>query len=168
MTPITINDGVLFAALAIACYTDIRWNLLANWLTLPLVVVGLILGAVEGRFADAAFGLAVAFAIHFTLWVLKVQRGGDSKLMMGIGAVTGWSMMVESTLWKYIVFLPVGFAILAARGRLPNFVAAAKWTFAKAQGQDAGERPEPTYIAYAPAIAAGFLLARFTHLLDLG
>jgi prepilin peptidase CpaA len=164
----THPEVVAALGLAVACYTDIRWWKIPNELNLVLVGMGALVNLLDGRLMVAIIGLAAAFAIHFPLWVLGVQKGGDAKLMIGLGAIVGWQLMVETTLWKLILLVPIGLVVLAATGNLSRLTAAAKHVAAKAQGQKVeGEPPQLTYMPFAPVITAGFLVAHFTHLLEL-
>lgn len=152
--------------LAIAVVTDLREHKIPNALTGPLLVMGLALNAVFGQPLVGLIGFAVASLIHFPLWLLGVQKGGDAKLMMAIGAIGGWRLAVETTIWEALVFLPVGLAALAATGKLGNLVAAGKHTFKKAQGIAVGEAPAATYLPFAPVIATAWAFAWLTELFE--
>jgi Flp pilus assembly protein protease CpaA len=112
-------------------------------------------------------GAAVGFAIHFPLFAAGVERGGDAKLMMGVGACLGWAGLIEATVWLAVLYLPLGLLILAARGKLGNLVATARYAAAKAQGADAGDPPEPTTFRTGPVILVAGVLAWATDLLAL-
>lgn len=161
------TDVVALGGLAVACVTDIRAQRIPNWLTLAMIVSGIGFNAGLGRLPFALLGLGVAFVVHFGLWTLQVQRGGDAKLMMALGAIGGASLMLESTFWKYVLFIPIGLVLLAFLGKLGNFAAALRWTWDKMRGVPVGDRPPATYVPYAPVIAAGYLVARYTDLVPI-
>lgn len=162
------TEVILFTGLAIACVSDLRTQKIPNVLNLSLILLGLLVNATGSglglKFALA--GLGAAFVVHYGLWAAGVEKAGDSKLMMGVGALVGWAEMMESTLWMLILLIPVGLVVLAMRGRLGNLKLAAQWTAFKSQGIDMGERPEPTYMAYAPVIGMGVVAAHYTSVLD--
>ena len=163
MTPQVINVAI---GLAVACYSDIRYWKIPNALTFPMMVLGLLVNFGLGTGMVGVMGFAVATVIHFPLYFLGVQKGGDAKMLMALGAFIGWQEVVETTLWEAVVFIPVGFGVLIAMGKLPNLVQSFKYSMAKAKGESAGEPPEQTYMPFAPVIAAAWLLAHNTRWLD--
>jgi Flp pilus assembly protein protease CpaA len=167
MPPLTPQEATVALGLLFACYTDIRWWKIPNAITGLLILAGLVTNTIDGEPMLALIGFAVAFAIHYPLWMLGVQKGGDAKLMLGIGALVGWPDMVETTFWKFLLFIPVGLGILAATGNLKNLAAVAQHTAAKSQGKKIeGEPPKLTYTPYAPIIAVGWFCAFLTDALD--
>lgn len=153
---------VLLVAMAVASFTDVRDGKIPNWLTGSLIAVGVAIGIAEGQAVASLIGLLAAFALHFPLWILQIEKGGDAKLMMGVGALLGASFMVETSAWCAVLYLPVGLALLAAQGRLKNLVLAVGWTLLKARGLVPGERPPPTMLRTAPIIAAASIASILT------
>ena len=160
-------DAVLAVALLIAVVTDLRSQKIYNWLTFTLMLAGLGFGLATGELRTAAMGLGVAFVLHFALFAMGVDRAGDAKLMMGVGAMVGVVDMLEASLWAFVLFAPMGLAVLAIRGKLGNFLAALKWTLTKLlrPNMHPGERPEGTPLVKAPAILLGVLIARLTDII---
>jgi len=83
----------VFAVLA-ACYTDLRWRLIPNKLTLPLIAAGvifhLIVGLSRGDLwvaASGALGGGLAFVLGYALWLAGGWAGGDVKLFTALGAL---------------------------------------------------------------------------------
>jgi prepilin peptidase CpaA len=154
------QDVVLFVGLAAATITDLRSRRIPNVLTFPMMALGI---ATTAATLDwplfGVIGCAAAFVLHYPLFVLGVERGGDAKLMMAVGACVGWRELVESSVWFAVVYLPVGLAVLAAQGKLGNLAAAARWQAARSQGRDPGPAPEPTWLRTAPIIAVAGVLA---------
>jgi Flp pilus assembly protein protease CpaA len=164
---VTPGDPILALSLVVASITDLRNGRIPNWLTLALIATGIGMHLLLGSVVDSLLGLAAAFGLHFALWVLKVEKAGDAKLMMGVGAFVGWAEVIEATLWMYFLLVPVGVLILAMRGRLGNFLAVLRYRVAKMRGADVGEAPEVTHTPVAPVIAAGVLVGRLTDWLHL-
>jgi Flp pilus assembly protein protease CpaA len=167
LATVTPMDAALLVGLLVASVSDVLTMRIPNWLTLSLIVVGLLLNAVSGTLMGAIFGLLAAFGLHFLLWSLKVQKGGDAKLMMGVGALVGASQMVETTFWKLILLVPIGLVMLAVRGKLGNVRLTMRYTLARARGAEVGEPPPVTYMPFAPVIALAWLVARLTDVLEL-
>lgn len=158
------TELVLATGLVVACVTDLRTGKIYNALTFPMIALGIAIHLSEGQLPFALVGLAVSFVVHYGLWWLGVQRGGDAKLFMAMGALRGWAEAMEATLWSAFVYLPVGVLVLAASGKLGNVLAALRWT---ASGRSKGEpRPEPTMLKTAPIIAVAWALARTTQWLS--
>ena len=109
----------------------------------------------------------MAFALHFAIYALGVERAGDAKLMMGVGALQGWSLMLESTFWTLLLLFPVGLAVLALRGRLRNFWHTIQYSYRKALGYPVEPPKEQTMMAFGPVIAVAVVVARFTDVLLL-
>jgi len=167
--PLTAADVVLAIALIVACITDLRSQKIYNALTFPLMLTGVGIWLVKGDVLFALTGLGAAFVLHFALFALRVDRAGDAKLMMGVGACWGWVEMLEASLWAFLVFAPMGLVVLIATRRLSRFVAALRWTWLRVTtgAEIAGDRPEGTPLAKAPAIAIGVVIARLTQLIYL-
>ena len=155
-------DVVLIAGVIAGAVWDGRTGRIPNALTLPMAAVGIAIHTVGSEPLFGLIGVAAAFAVHFPLFALGVQRGGDAKLMMGIGGCIGAWGMIEATLWLALLYLPMGLAVLAIRGKLGNLVATARYMAAKAQGHDPGEAPAPTTLRTGPIIAAAAIFALTT------
>jgi Flp pilus assembly protein protease CpaA len=157
---------VMFSAMAAAAVIDVRTMRIPNALTFSLMAVGLLTHALGGSLMVGVAGLLGAFAIWYGFAVLGLFAPGDGKLMMGVGAMIGFWEMVEATAASLVLFAPVGFATLAALGRLPNFVAAVRWTAMKALNVPVGDRPEPTKMAHAPLLLVAVAFAHYTTWLE--
>jgi prepilin peptidase CpaA len=161
-------EVVLLVGLAVAAITDARTGRIPNALTGLLMALGVLWWVTQGEPMVGIVGLLAAFALHFVLWKLGVEKAGDAKLFMAIGAGLGWGEMIEASLYTGVVYLPVGLLLLAVQGRLPNLVAAVRYTALKAQGLDPGDPPEPTMLRTAPIIAVGGAVAIFTDWVSIG
>ena len=186
MTAAHIPELVLLIGLLIACWTDVRTGLIPNQLTLSLMGAGILIHTIEGNIWTPWLGLGSAFVIHYILWLLKVEKGGDAKLMMGLGALVGWQVLVEATWWCAVVYLPVGVILLAVTGKLKNVWYTLKWWLHEALERlsDAPramaatslhklridmtdvQKPTPTMLRSAPVITAAAILAITTDVLN--
>lgn len=96
--------AVLFPALVVACYTDARWRLIRNWLTLPLMAGGLLWHAWQEGWTGlgtALLGGAIAFSAGFVGG--PGAGGGDLKLLLAVGTWLGSPMAAVLWAWLAIV-----------------------------------------------------------------
>ena len=92
--------------------------------------------------------------------MLKVERGGDAKLMMGVGAFYGWSLMLASSVWMLLLLFPVGLTVLTLKGRLRNFFETVRFAWRKALGYPVEPPEQQTMMPFGPVIACAVLAAR--------
>jgi len=110
----------LLVLLGIAAWTDIRRHRIANAVTYPGMVAGLLLTSAglgltepgwEGLTASAAGALACG-AIMLMAFVLFDLGGGDVKLITMIGAFLGLEAGIEAILWTFSIGFVVGVAMI--------------------------------------------------------
>jgi len=160
MDPLTPQALVVAIGCIVACYTDLKSGKIYNWTTGTMVILGLALNSAQGLWQLAVIGLFASLAVHYTLYRLGIQKGGDAKLLIGVGTLLGAWFMVESTLWYAIIYLPAGLIVLAYSGRFGNLGAVFRYTAAKQTGMPVTEEaPEVTMMITAPVIAAAVLAA---------
>jgi prepilin peptidase CpaA len=150
---------VLLAGLAVASATDLAWTRIPNALTFPMMILGFAAATMDGHPAFALGGWLLATAVYFPLFAVGISRAGDAKLMMAIGALVGAGETVETLIWTAVVYLPVQLAVLAARGKLPNLIATARYQVARSRGLDPGPAPEVTMGVTGPIIAVAAVIA---------
>ena len=75
-------------------YTDIKKGIVPNFLTFPLIVIGVGLHFFEGFLlsnwwmaASGAIGAGIAFAFGYLFWLFGGWGGGDVKLLTALGAL---------------------------------------------------------------------------------
>jgi len=102
VAPTGLNAGpliVVCAGMILAAFID-GWALkVPNWVTLPLILSGWMLGlchnlgikvdAGTGGFGMAFFGTVLGFALLFPMLVIRGVGEGDVKMQMGFGAWVG-------------------------------------------------------------------------------
>lgn len=158
----------LWVGLVVGAVIDVRTRRIPNALTFGLMAFGLGLHATQGLgIGFAAAGLGVAFLVHFSLWQAGIDAAGDAKLFMAVGTFLGVSTMLEATLWRLLLHIPFALLVLTVQGKWDNFRAATRWSLAKAQGREVGERPEPTYQPLGVVVALAVGVAYLTPWLDL-
>jgi Flp pilus assembly protein protease CpaA len=180
-------DALALIGLGVACVTDALWWRIPNWLTFSLCVAGASWHLLHGAWALPLLGFVAATAIHVPMWMLQVEKAGDSKLYMALGAVVGWQFVVEATLYKLVLHVPFGLFVLWVTGNLANLPVVARHLLRPALVQlaanpaiapllhRAGMSPPPadapaptvTRIFWAPVITGGYLVARYVAPLHL-
>jgi Flp pilus assembly protein protease CpaA len=90
----TVLIAVAVAGSAVAVCTDLRWRIIPNWLTYPLIAFGILAHFIAGvlrsdywEAASGAAGAALAFVIGYALWAVGGWAGGDVKLFTAYGAI---------------------------------------------------------------------------------
>src|SRR5262245_3238065 len=82
----------MLALLTWAAIEDLHSRKIRNWLTAALAgsgLLGSLLGTQGVTPAQSLMGLGIGFGVPFVLFVLGAIRGGDVKLLAGIGAWIG-------------------------------------------------------------------------------
>lgn len=83
--------GVVLVWLVVLCTYDIRYQRLPNWLTLPGSAVIICAAVLSGHGAPAVTGAAALVAVYLLVHLAAPAAlgGGDVKLAVGVGALTG-------------------------------------------------------------------------------
>jgi len=152
--------------LAVAAYTDCRWRLIHNGLTLPAIAVGLMLHVASQGWMGLAWGLlglAAGCGLMMIPFTFGQMGGGDVKLMAALGSLLGAYAILNVFLYTtlaggvlalvYAACRKEGFSTLRRAGQLATGLL--KWR------RDAGAPPDSAdalTIPYGVAIAIGTLL----------
>ncbi|HXK18479.1 MAG TPA: A24 family peptidase, partial [Polyangiaceae bacterium] len=120
---ITLQAVALLAS-ATAAVTDLRSGRIPNWLTLPLVVVGLVVNAAaRGSWGatESAMGLLLCAGVPWAVFRVSGGRaigGGDVKLFGALGALLGPMSGLEIELGALLLLLVFALVQLAFAGQL--------------------------------------------------
>jgi prepilin peptidase CpaA len=111
---------ILGLVLAGACaYTDVRWGLIYDAVTLPAIPIGfganLACRGFRGLW-DGIFGMTVGFLVGLVLARFRVFFGGDVKLIAAFGAITGVRSVWQATLVAIVLLGVQGLIVLLVRG----------------------------------------------------
>ncbi len=109
LSPVIFLKGLAIAGAFIAMFTDMRWGKIYNWLTFPLIAVGLALNA--WLFGWNGLGMSLAGTIMGGIFYLGVAYigafgMGDVKLMAAIGALGGIKFVVSAFLYTSAIGIP--------------------------------------------------------------
>ena len=106
---------VLLILLVIACFTDVKWQMIYNWNTYPGLALGFLLrGWSDGAagLEDATKGFAICGGLMLVCFVLFGLGGGDLKLMAMLGTFLGFERGVEALLWTLVLGGVLGGAVI--------------------------------------------------------
>ena len=111
--------GVTFLAIAVASYTDIRTREVPDWVNYSLLAFGLggnlLLSIAMKDFSFILYsiaGAAAMFGIACAMYYTGQWGGGDSKLLIGMGAMLGIPFSLELPYISLNGFLIAGGIIL--------------------------------------------------------
>lgn len=126
----TVLLAVIFAALFVGSLTDIKKREVPDWINYSLIVSGIGLRAIFSSVAkDISFlaegiaGFLVFAVIGYMMFYTGQWGGGDSKMLMGIGAALGLELSGQG-LPLLLVFMINAIFIGSAYGLLYSFSAA--------------------------------------------
>ena len=158
-------NGVLVAALAYAVFTDLRSRRITNRLTYTTTLFGLVVNTVGGGWSGlstSALGWLTGLGIMLLPFLLRAMGAGDVKLLAAIGALKGPQFVLVVALYAALVggLLAVFYLVRERRLAATTRYIAYGWFWALR-----GNGPKAGSIPYAPAIAAGVLLALLPYTL---
>ncbi len=165
LSPGTI--AILLAACGCAAWTDLRTGLIPNRLTAIAAMAGLVVAGIEGGVRGLAAGVCgalVAALVPLLLFRKNAMGGGDVKLFLAIGAISGTAMALEIQMMAFATGSLFGIGLWIRRGLLTHKVAAfAGFCRRRFRAADAAE--ERTEIRFAPFILMAALMVIAAHAL---
>ena len=138
---------ITVAALLIASYSDLRTREVPDLVSYGLIFAALSLRLIYSLIErdwnylfSGIFGLGAFFTLAFVLYKAHQWGGGDSKLLMGVGAVLGITLPFDRSSWNLLLFIlsllflgavyglfwMAYFAIKKRKEFIPSFLAALK------------------------------------------
>jgi prepilin peptidase CpaA len=128
----------------LACLvSDVRNRRIPNWLTVPVLGLGLLAHTVAGLAAGEGWsrlllslgGFATGFGILFVLWLFGGGGGGDVKMMSALGAWLGATLTVQAFLASAAATVVI-VLVLSFQAAIPRWASAVGRS-----GQGAVKRP---------------------------
>ena len=152
-----IQDAVLVAFVVTIIVTDWRSRRIPNIVTYPTMLVGLILGAIEGLpgqafqtgLLDHLAALVVAFFVSYPIVALGGMKAGDGKFLMAVGAVRGTTFLLQAGVYGALIGGIIAIAFIVAR----------RIEAARAGDDSSFGRLLKTWIPYGVALGLGALAA---------
>ena len=149
-----VQGGAVLAA-GVAAATDIVSKRIPNWLTLGLLLVGVLLNfwlhGVEGA-VGAVAGAALCIGLLLPFYAMGVVGAGDAKLLGGLGALVGPQALLSVSVYGALPGGVMSVIILLRNGRLSG---ALSDLLVRRQLPARGGATAP----YAVAIASGVVLS---------
>jgi prepilin peptidase CpaA len=136
---------------AVATVTDLLSRRIPNWLTLPFLAAGLVMGGVAGGLAGlarSAGGAGLAILLLGAFCLLRGMGWGDLKLCAAVGAWLGPGQLVLALIMTAVAGGLAAVAALLWRG-----------TGYKLPARLRIDDPAAFSLPYAPAIAVGTVFA---------
>ena len=106
--------SIAFTALVIGAITDIRTREVPDWINFGLIFAGIGIRALYSIFtfewmflANGLIGLGVFVAIAYAMFYAGLWGGGDSKMLMGIGALVGLPLVFRPLPLLVVFFINI-------------------------------------------------------------
>lgn len=123
MSPIYVYVIVWIALFAWASFIDFKNFILPDWITLPLILSGVIFNTFSTNSfcssTDSLLGVLLGYGlirlVDECYFKLKKQRGigqGDAKLLAAIGAILGWQTIFPVLCFASILGVVVGLSLI--------------------------------------------------------
>jgi prepilin peptidase CpaA len=152
----TVEDAILIVFVGAVVYMDWRYHRIPNAFTYPVMVAGLVLGALEGvpgelmtkGLFDHVAGLVVGFLIAYPFYAMGGLKAGDGKYLMAVGAIRGLGLLLAGAVYGALIGGVIALGFIAVRRLRP------------ANGADASMGGVmKTWIPYGVALGLGTLVA---------
>lgn len=163
---------VLVVVIVVATYTELQESRIPNWLTLPALGIGLLLGYFNlGMTLGASVtGFLVGFGTLFVFYMFGGMGGGDVKLMGAVGALFGYPDVLSVLVYTAFIGGAMALVALIWQGDLLGGLRRAFSMFVKTgpgpqlddvddePGDSESEKSAPVTIPYGLAIVGGCVL----------
>ena len=162
-----VRYALLAAGLLAASWTDWKLRKIPNRLTVSMAAAGVLLSLLSGGLIGlwgSLGGLAVGLTVGVVLWLLKIFRAGDAKLLAALGAVMGWRWLAACFAYGLVVGGAVGILLLLVKGQLLRRMKRL-WSyfklllFSRCFSPYQPEKESEGELPFAPFLAIGGLLA---------
>lgn len=155
-------DVVLIAAMLYCVYTDIRFKKIKNYITFPLMVIGLIYNIYISGFSGVWFslkGILLSFVLTLPLFLVCGLGMGDVKLFMAIGSIKGAAFSLGTIVYSFFASI-----LISLFSNPRKFIKAVKNVYMMIVGflyrvpYNITEKESALVIPYAVSIMCGLIL----------
>ena len=184
--PANVAAAVLLAVvLLVAAVCDWRTSRVPNALTYPAILLGLVFavgvgwwqGGSGGAVAELSvtlFAIGLAIVPFVLIFAMGGLGGGDVKLMVALGALSGdWRVVFATMVYAFVIGAVMALTIVASRGLMRQTmhrVATAAFfggSAAREPPAAPGEKLEGGEVPFAVAIAIGGIVAALELLIGI-
>jgi prepilin peptidase CpaA len=116
-----IQWSLVILLTAFAFFTDIRYRIIPNWLTVSSVLAGMIFHIITNGtdgFIFSICGLFLGLFMLFLMYVVGALGAGDVKLFAAFGAIAGMEFVMNSLVYALIYAGIIGCIILITQKKL--------------------------------------------------
>ncbi|MEM4336458.1 MAG: A24 family peptidase [Candidatus Woesearchaeota archaeon] len=99
-----------FIGLVVGSYTDFKTREVPDWISYGLIFLGIFINIIYSIIIGSVmptihsfFGLAIATSIALIMFYLGEWGGGDSKMIMAIGAIIGMGFSLDSFFLNFLI-----------------------------------------------------------------
>ena len=115
---------LLVVLIVVTVVWDYRWNRIPNAITIPVMLIGLVFGALEGfpgelmtgGFVDHLAAVLIAFAFSYSVYQFGGMKAGDAKFLMALAATRGLPFFIVAGVYGILLGGLVAGATIAVRG----------------------------------------------------
>ncbi|NCO32850.1 MAG: prepilin peptidase [Armatimonadetes bacterium] len=162
---ITVNILLVLTAI-VGAFTDARSGKIYNWLTFPVMLMGLVIHTGLAGFEGlklSILGLAVGLGIQFIPWTVGLVKAGDVKYLGAAGALKGPIFVFYGFLYGAALFGVFAIIALSLRGDLKKSLTNIRellrsWVILRADTEP-GEPASQAYMPWGISLAVGYLIA---------
>ena len=123
-----VEDAILVAFVVAVVYTDWRYRRIPNAFTYPVMLAGLVLGAVEALpgeafvngLIDHVAGLVVGFLVAYPFYAMGGLKAGDGKYLMAVGAMRGLGLLLVGAVYGALLGGVIALGFIAVRRLAPT------------------------------------------------
>ena len=115
--PSIVTYSLAFAVLLVGSVTDLKTREVPDWVNYGLIISGIglnllfsIIYQTDSFIINSIIGLAIFFGISYFMFYLGQWGGGDSKMLMGLGAVIGVDLSMRANQFLFGFFINALFA----------------------------------------------------------
>lgn len=164
--------ALVYALLLVSVFTDLAKGMIYNWLTVPVMILGLLLAGLRfggDGLMSAGLGLLAGGVILLVPFLLGAVGGGDVKLLAALGCLIGPLLILKTALYACLLGGVAAVVLLAGKGLLLKGMKDVGRFFAAllTPGQSPAP-PAPSGLAplpFALCIAGGFIWANYFDVL---
>lgn len=160
-----ISLATLGLILTITTFTELRENRIPNWVTLPGLLIGFLVGYFPGglTLGESFAGFFVGFGFLYLFYMFGGMGGGDVKLMGAVGALLGYPMVLSALmLTAFIGGIMAVLALVWNRNAWRQISGSLARLVGRRGSEDEGESEGASgTVPYGLAIVAGSLLSIF-------